>query len=164
MPRAAAPLTRQAEDYLKAIHALARADAAAGPTDIAARLGIAAASASGMLRRLARLGLVTVERYRGARLTAAGRREALRLIRRHRVLETYLVETLGFVGEAVHEEAERLEHAASDALIERMADALGHPTRDPHGAPIPAARPATRPATRPASRTATRTAARSTRR
>ena len=95
---------------------------------------------SGMLRRLARLGLVKVERYRGARLTAAGRREALLLIRRHRVIETYLVERLGFVGDAVHEEAERLEHAASDALIARMADALGHPTLDPHGSRIPAPR------------------------
>ena len=140
MPRVAAPLTRQAEDYLKAIYALERAREPAGTTDIAARVGIAAASASGMLRRLARLGLVKVERYRGARLTAAGRREALLLIRRHRVIETYLVERLGFVGDAVHEEAERLEHAASDALIARMADALGHPTLDPHGSRIPAPR------------------------
>ena len=140
MPRAAAPLTRQAEDYLKAIHALERVGEAAGTNDIAARLGIAAASVSGMLRRLARLGLVSVERYKGARLTTAGRREALLLIRRHRVIETYLVERLGFVGDEVHEEAERLEHAASDALIARMADALGHPTLDPHGAPIPTAR------------------------
>lgn len=152
MPRAAAPLTRQAEDYLKAIHVLEREGAAAGTNDIAARLGIAAASASGMLRRLARLGLVTVERYKGARLTPAGRREALLLIRRHRVIETYLVRRLGFVGDEVHEEAERLEHAASDALIERMADALGHPTLDPHGAPIPAARAGTRAAPRKGAR------------
>lgn len=152
MPRAAAPLTRQAEDYLKAIHALERAGAAAGTSDIAGRLGIAAASVSGMLRRLARLGLVSVERYKGARLTPAGRAEALLLIRRHRVIETYLVECLGFVGDEVHEEAERLEHAASDALIARMADALGHPTLDPHGAPIPAARPATRTVARKAAR------------
>ena len=144
MPRAAAPLSRQAEDYLKAIHALERGGEAAGTNDIAARLGIAAASVSGMLRRLARLGLVTVERYKGAHLTVAGRREALLLIRRHRVIETYLVERLGFVGEEVHQEAERLEHAASDALIARMADALGHPTQDPHGAPIPAARETSR--------------------
>jgi len=82
VPRAAAPLTRQAEDYLKAIHALERAGAAAGTSDIAGRLGIAAASVSGMLRRLARLGLVSVERYKGARLTPAGRAEALLLIRR----------------------------------------------------------------------------------
>jgi DtxR family Mn-dependent transcriptional regulator len=144
MPRAAAPLTRQAEDYLKAIHALELGGEAAGTTDIAARLGIAAASVSGMLRRLAGQGLVTVERYKGAHLTSAGRREALQLIRRHRIIESYLVERLGFVGEAVHEEAERLEHAASDALIARMADALGHPTLDPHGAPIPEAQRATR--------------------
>ena len=140
MPRAAAPLTRQAEDYLKAIHALEHSSAPTGTNDIAARLGIAAPSVSGMLRRLARHGLVKVERYRGARLTAAGRREALLLIRRHRVIETYLVERLGFVGDEVHEEAERLEHAASDRLIARMADALGHPTRDPHGQRIPGPR------------------------
>ena len=152
MPRAAAPLTRQAEDYLKAIHALERVGEAAGTNDIAARLGIAAASVSGMLRRLARLGLVSVERYKGARLTTAGRREALLLIRRHRVIETYLVERLGFVGDEVHEEAERLEHAASDALIARMADALGHPTLDPHGAPIPTARAVAGMSTRTAKR------------
>jgi DtxR family Mn-dependent transcriptional regulator len=152
VPRAAAPLTRQAEDYLKAIHALEREGEAAGTNDIAGRLGIAAASVSGMLRRLARLGLVSVERYKGARLTTAGRREALLLIRRHRVIETYLVERLGFVGDEVHEEAERLEHAASDALIARMADALGHPTLDPHGAPIPTMRAVAGPSTRAAKR------------
>jgi DtxR family Mn-dependent transcriptional regulator len=89
---------------------------------------------------MSRAGLVSVERYKGARLTAAGRRAALALVRRHRVLETYLVRRLGFRGEAVHAEAERLEHAASDALIDRMAAALGDPAHDPHGAPIPKAR------------------------
>ncbi len=132
-------LTRQAEDYLKAIHALARDGMPAGTNDIASRLGVAAPSVSGMLRRMSRLGLVTVERYKGARLTAAGRRAALALVRRHRIIESYLVERLGFRGEAVHEEAERLEHAASDALIAAMAEALGDPAHDPHGAPIPKA-------------------------
>jgi DtxR family Mn-dependent transcriptional regulator len=130
-------LTRQAEDYLKAIYALELGGVPAGTNDIAGRLGVAAPSVSGMLRRMSRLGLVTVERYKGARLTAAGRRAALVLVRRHRIIESYLVERLGFHGETVHEEAERLEHAASDALIARMAEALGDPAHDPHGAPIP---------------------------
>lgn len=90
-----------------------------------------------MVQRLARLGLVRSERYRGARLTAAGRTAALQLIRRHRIIESYLVERLGFGWDDVHEEAERLEHAASDDLIARMAEAIGNPTEDPHGAPIP---------------------------
>jgi DtxR family Mn-dependent transcriptional regulator len=130
-------LTRQAEDYLKAVYEIERHGAAAGTNDVAAAVGIAAPSASGMLRRLARLGLVTVERYRGARLTPAGRRLALRLIRRHRIIESFLVTRLGFGWDDVHEEAERLEHAASDELVDRMDAALGHPVADPHGAPIP---------------------------
>ncbi len=95
------------------------------------------ASVTGMVQRLARLGLVRAERYKGARLTDAGRTAALQLIRRHRIIESYLVERLGFALDDVHEEAERLEHAASDALIERMAAAIGNPTEDPHGTPIP---------------------------
>lgn len=134
-----APLTGQAEDYLKAIYELEQRGSAAGTNDIAARLGIAAASVSGMVQRLARLGVVRAERYRGARLTATGRAAALRLIRRHRIIECYLVDRLGFGWEDVHDEAERLEHAASDELIARMAEAIGNPTEDPHGAPIPTA-------------------------
>ena len=130
-------LTGQAEDYLKAIYELEQGGSAAGTNDIASRLGIAAASVTGMIQRLARLGLVRSERYRGARLTAAGRTAALQLIRRHRIIESYLVERLGFGWDDVHEEAERLEHAASDDLIARMAEAIGNPTEDPHGAPIP---------------------------
>ncbi len=133
------PLTGQAEDYLKAIYELEQHGDAAGTNDIAARLGIAAASASGMVQRLARLGLVRAERYRGARLTATGRAAALQLIRRHRIIESYLVERLGYGWDDVHDEAERLEHAASDELIARMAEAIGNPTADPHGAPIPSA-------------------------
>jgi DtxR family Mn-dependent transcriptional regulator len=134
-----ATLTGQAEDYLKAIYELEQQGSAAGTNDIAARLGIAAASVSGMVQRLSRLGLVRAERYRGARLTMSGRTAALQLIRRHRIIECYLVERLGFGWENVHDEAERLEHAASDELIARMADAIGNPTADPHGAPIPTA-------------------------
>lgn len=138
-PATTGPLTGQAEDYLKAIYELEQRGSAAGTNDIAARLGIAAASVTGMVQRLARLGLVRAERYRGARLTEAGRSAALQLIRRHRIIECYLVERLGFGWDDVHDEAERLEHAASDDLIARMAEAIGNPTEDPHGAPIPTA-------------------------
>jgi len=131
------PLTGQAEDYLKAIYELEQDGAAAATNDIAGRLGIAPASVSGMVQRMARLGLVRAARYKGARLTAAGRSAALQLIRRHRIIESYLVERLGFGWDDVHDEAERLEHAASDELIARMAEAIGNPTADPHGAPIP---------------------------
>ncbi len=133
-------LTGQAEDYLKAIYELERHGDAAGTNDIAARLGIAPASVTGMIQRLARLGLVSTERYRGTRLTTQGRASALQLIRRHRIIESYLVERLGFNADDVHDEAERLEHAASDALVERMAAAIGNPTEDPHGTPIPGPR------------------------
>jgi DtxR family transcriptional regulator, Mn-dependent transcriptional regulator len=139
MTRPAIELTEQAEDYLKAIYELEEIDAPAGTTALALRLGIAAASVTGMMHRLARLGLVRTERYRGTRLTEAGRVAALQLIRRHRIIETYLVTRLSFAGDDVHREAERLEHAASEELIERMADDLGHPATDPHGSPIPSA-------------------------
>ena len=132
-------LTGQAEDYLKVIYEIEQGGAPAATNDIAAQLGIAPASVSGMLQRLARLGLVRVERYRGARLSATGRQVALQLLRRHRIIESFLVTSLGFGWDDVHEEAERLEHAASAELVERMAAALGHPTEDPHGAPIPTA-------------------------
>jgi DtxR family Mn-dependent transcriptional regulator len=130
-------LTGQAEDYLKAIYELERDGRAAGTNDIAARLQIAPASVTGMIQRLARLGLVSTERYKGARLTQSGQMAALQLIRRHRIIESYLVTRLGFAADDVHDEAERLEHAASDLLIERMAAAIGNPTQDPHGTPIP---------------------------
>ena len=133
------PLTRQAEDYLKVIYEMEREGKPAATTDIAGQLGIAAASVSGMLPRLARLGLVKVERYRGARLTASGRAAALQLIRRHRIIESFLVKRLGYGWDDVHVEAERLEHAVTEELIDRMADALGNPSADPHGAPIPTA-------------------------
>jgi DtxR family Mn-dependent transcriptional regulator len=132
-------LTGQAEDYLKAVYELEQSGEPAGTNALADRLGIAAASVSGMLQRLARLGLVKTERYHGTRLTEAGRTVALQLIRRHRIIESYLVERLGFAWDDVHDEAERLEHAASAELIERMSKELGHPTEDPHGAPIPTA-------------------------
>lgn len=130
-------ITAPVEDYLKAIYAFERDGHAAATNDIAQRLSIAPASVSGMVQRLADQGLVEYERYRGARLTTAGRRAALRTLRRHRVIEAYLVRALGYGWDGVHEEAEQLEHAASDTLIDRMAAAIGEPVTDPHGAPIP---------------------------
>lgn len=130
-------LTGPVEDYLKAIFELERSGKPAETNAIADILGIAPASVSGMVRRLAEQGLITHERYRGASLTAAGRRAALRTLRRHRVIEAYLTSALGYSWDRVHDEAERLEHAASDELIDRMAEAIGEPETDPHGAPIP---------------------------
>lgn len=130
-------LTEPVEDYLKAIYDIEREGSAAATNDIAQRLQIAPASVSGMVRRLAEQGLLEHERYRGVRLTDAGRRAALGTIRRHRVIEAYLVQALGYAWDRVHDEAERLEHAASDDLIDRMAKAIGEPVTDPHGAPIP---------------------------
>ncbi|MEX1257657.1 MAG: metal-dependent transcriptional regulator [Gemmatimonadota bacterium] len=130
-------LSRSVEDYLKAIYALSESGAAASTSEIAAALEVQPASVSGMIKRLAEFGYVEHAPYRGVHLTPEGSREALRIIRRHRILETYLSQRLGFSWDDVHQEAERLEHAASDALIERMAAALEHPRHDPHGAPIP---------------------------
>ena len=130
-------LTAPVEDYLKAIYEAELSGSAAATNDIANRLQIAPASVTGMVRRLADQGLLAYERYRGVRLTDAGRRAALRTLRRHRVIEAYLVQALGYPWDQVHPEAERLEHAASDELIDRMAAAIGQPVTDPHGAPIP---------------------------
>ena len=130
-------LTASVEDYLKAIYHLEQGGGAATTADVAQRVGVASASVSGMVRRLAEQGLVSHERYRGVVLTDVGRRAALRTIRRHRLIETYLTQRLGYPWDRVHDEAERLEHAASDELVDRMAAALGEPTVDPHGAPIP---------------------------
>lgn len=130
-------LTGPVEDYLKVIYELERTGKPAETNAIAELLGIAPASVSGMVRRLADQGLITHERYHGASLTAAGRRAALRTLRRHRVIEAYLTQALGYSWDRVHDEAERLEHAASDELVDRMASAIGEPETDPHGAPIP---------------------------
>src|SRR5215212_9875394 len=90
-----------------------------------------------MFVRLQEMGLAEYERYQGASLTERGRVEALRLVRRHRLIETFLLEHLGYDWQEVHEEAERLEHAVSDGFTERLAQLLGHPEHDPHGDPIP---------------------------
>jgi DtxR family Mn-dependent transcriptional regulator len=129
--------TPAVEDYLKAIYQLAEGDAAVGTSAIAERLGVAPGSVTGMLKRLGKLDLVEHERYQGARLTDAGRREAIRMIRRHRIIELFMVEILGYTWDQIHAEAERLEHAVSDGLVDRMAHVLGDPESDPHGHPIP---------------------------
>ncbi len=135
-PRSGA-LTEHVEDYLKAIYFIEEGGTAAATNDIATRLQVAAASVSGMVRRLSQQGLLSYERYRGVRLTEAGRRAALRTIRRHRVIEAYLNKALNYPWDRVHAEAERLEHSASDELVDRMAEAIGEPLHDPHGHPIP---------------------------
>jgi len=132
-------LSRSVEDYLKAIYSLTERGEAASTSNIAQALDVQPASVSGMVKRLAESGWVEHLRYRGVTLTPAGTVQALRIVRRHRVLETYLSRRLGYSWEDVHAEAERLEHAASDELIDRMAAALEHPQHDPHGAPIPTA-------------------------
>jgi DtxR family transcriptional regulator, Mn-dependent transcriptional regulator len=126
------------EDYAKAIYALElRASGPVTTNALAARLEVTAASASGMVKRLNELGLVSHEPYRGVWLTEAGRRVALEVIRHHRLLELYLVESLGVPWDRVHEEAEVLEHVLSEELEELIAAKLGDPTVDPHGDPIP---------------------------
>lgn len=128
------------QDYLKSIYRIGEESGRLSVTtsEVAAVLGVTAASASGMLKKLGQLGLVAQEGRRGAvTLTADGRAAALEVIRHHRLLETYLVTRLGVPWDEVHREAEVLEHHLSEELEARIAEALGHPDRDPHGDPIP---------------------------
>lgn len=127
------------EDYLKAIYHLSGQGVAVGTTAVAERLGVTAGSVTGMLKRLAEQGFVEHVPYYGSRLTEAGTERALATIRRHRIIELFLVEVLGYPWDEVHEEAEALEHTASSRLVERMSEVLGAPDSDPHGAPIPTA-------------------------
>src|SRR5215210_3433498 len=134
------PLTRSVEDYLKAIYQLSPdGSRPASTSDIAHLLALSPPSVTGMVKRLSEHGLLEHVPYRGVQLTDEGRRAALRMVRRHRLIEAYLVEFLGYSWDTVHDEAERLEHAVSDTLVERMATALGNPDVDPHGDPIPSA-------------------------
>lgn len=130
-------LTRSVEDYLKAIYRLSPQGRPAATSEIAQRLELSPASVSGMVKRLSEQGLLEHVPYKGVQLTPEGRRAALRMLRRHRLIEAYLVAFLGYTWDTVHAEAERLEHAVSDALVDRMAAVLGHPAVDPHGDPIP---------------------------
>jgi DtxR family transcriptional regulator, Mn-dependent transcriptional regulator len=130
-------LTRSVEDYLKAIYRLSPEGRPASTSEIANLLDLSAPSVSGMVKRLSELGLLEHVPYKGVQLTETGRVAALRMVRRHRLIEAYLVQFLDYSWDTVHPEAERLEHAVSDTLVERMAAALGHPAADPHGDPIP---------------------------
>src|SRR5579862_7662067 len=130
-------LTAAVQDYAKAIYTLETRDGSASTNELAALLDVRPASVSGMLRKLSALGLVEHERYRGVRLTKRGRRVALEVIRHHRLLELFLVESLGMTWDEVHAEAEVLEHFLSEELEELIAAKLGDPAVDPHGDPIP---------------------------
>jgi DtxR family transcriptional regulator, Mn-dependent transcriptional regulator len=132
------PYSSSVGDYIKAIWDLGGVGSAS-TKDVAARLLVSPASVSNMFVRLQEMGLVEYERYQGASLTERGRVEALRLVRRHRLIETFLLEHLGYDWQEVHDEAERLEHAVSDGFTERLAEFLEHPDHDPHGDPIPSA-------------------------
>ena len=132
-----APLSEAIQDYLKGIYKLQEGEGRVTITAVARAQGVSPASASAMVKKLAALGLIEHEPYRGARLTGAGERVALEVIRHHRLLELYLAQTLGLDVDAVHEEADRLEHVISEELEARIDRALGFPTHDPHGDPIP---------------------------
>ena len=130
-------LTRSEEDHIKAIHALLGSGKNASTKDIAERLGTKASSVTVMLKKLAEKGLLKHEPYYGVKLTAKGKAAALKLVRKHRLWETFLVERLGFGWDEVHELAEQLEHVRSEKLTDSLAEYLGDPAFDPHGDPIP---------------------------
>ncbi|MBT1003073.1 metal-dependent transcriptional regulator [Paenarthrobacter sp. DKR-5] len=132
------PTSSSVEDYVKVIYAFTEwQDKPITSSQLAVRLGVANSSVSEMVRKLRDQGLVDHRPYSAIRLTPEGLRLALAMTRRHRLLETYLVRELGYSWDEVHDEAELLEHAVSDTFIERLAERLGHPVRDPHGDPIP---------------------------
>jgi len=130
-------ITGVMQDYLKAIYKLQQGRDAVSTSEIAERLDVSAASATNMIKRLARLRLVAYSRYQGFVLTSAGEKIALEIIRHHRLIELYLAQHLGVPLEHVHDQAERLEHVLSEEVEARMATALGNPRQDPHGDPIP---------------------------
>jgi DtxR family Mn-dependent transcriptional regulator len=134
-----APLSVSIQDYLKGVYKLQEANGSVTISALAREQGVSAASASAMVKKLAALELIEHQPYRGARLTPAGERVAVEVIRHHRLLELYLAETLGVHVDDVHAEADRLEHVISEELEERIDRALGFPTHDPHGDPIPSA-------------------------
>jgi DtxR family transcriptional regulator, Mn-dependent transcriptional regulator len=130
-------LTEAIQDYLRAVYLLGDDGDRVTVSALAKRLHVSPASASAMVKKLAALELAEHAPYRGVTLTAAGERVALEVIRHHRLLELYLAETLGLHVDAVHDEADKLEHVLSEELEERIDRALGFPTHDPHGDPIP---------------------------
>jgi DtxR family transcriptional regulator, Mn-dependent transcriptional regulator len=132
-------ITGVMQDYLKAIYKLQQDRGTVSTSEVAGRLGVSAASATSMIKRLARLRLITYTRYYGFALTAAGQRIALEIIRHHRLIELYLARHLGVSIDKVDSEAEKMEHVLSEDVEARMAMTLGNPTQDPHGDPIPSA-------------------------
>lgn len=141
MPAMSSPaVTRVVEDYVTLIwKALEWPGGTPTTTDLAAQLGVTPSTVSATLKKLARDGFIEYEPYGSIDLTELGRAVAVSIVRRHRLIETYLHHRLGVPWDEVHQEADRLEHAVSDALLERMDDALGRPSHDPHGDPIPGA-------------------------
>lgn len=134
-------ITPVAQDYVKAIWSATEwGDPPITAKALAARFGTTAANVTDTMKRLAGQGLVDYESYKPVRLTDLGTRLAVAMVRRHRLIETFLVNTLGYRWDEIHDEAERLEHAATDLLIERIDTHLGHPATDPHGDPIPDAK------------------------
>jgi DtxR family Mn-dependent transcriptional regulator len=131
------PLTRSKQDYLKALYALERDGAAVATSKLAERLAVSAPSVTSMLGKLAGEGLVAYAPREGARLTQPGRKLALEMVRRHRILETFLVQVLGLDWSEVHDDAEVLEHHISEKVLAAIDRLVGHPVEDPHGHPIP---------------------------
>ena len=130
-------LSNAIQDYLKELYKLHAAGERATTTELARRMGVSPPSATAMIKKLAELGLVAHTPYKGATLTDEGERTALEVVRHHRLLEQYLAQTLGLSLDAVHAEADRLEHALSEELEAHIDKTLGYPTHDPHGDPIP---------------------------
>ncbi|MDO5701110.1 MAG: metal-dependent transcriptional regulator [Bowdeniella nasicola] len=133
-------LSASHQNYLKAIWSLTEwSDAPVTPSDLAARVGVRLSTASDAVKKLTEQGLAHHEPYGAISLSEQGREYAVMMVRRHRLIETFLVSVLGYTWDQVHDEAETLEHAVSDFLVERLDRYLGYPRRDPHGDPIPAA-------------------------
>ena len=130
-------ISQSMEDYLKAIYKLSEQNEQVSTSALAENMGVSPASVTNMCKKLAELNLLEYEPYQGVKLTPAGKKLVLEIVRHHRLIELYLAEALGVPWDQVHEEAERLEHVISEDLEERMAAALGDPQFDPHGAPIP---------------------------
>lgn len=130
-------LSQAVEDYLKAIYKLEADEPGASTTRIAEALDVSSASATNMVKRLSKMGLVDYQSYKGASLTSSGRKIALEIIRHHRLLELYLLEVMGYSWDEVHDEAEKLEHHISEQFEDKIAELLDNPTHDPHGDPIP---------------------------
>ncbi len=136
-PNATITHSRSVENFLKAIYGLQQAGERVATNALAETLRMMAPSVTDMARRLEAAGLIDYQKYRGVRLTDAGEEIALKVVRRHRLIELYLVEELGYALHEVHDEAEELEHVVSDRFIAAIAGKLGNPTFDPHGDPIP---------------------------